>query len=115
MKAAGSRASFMNKVTSTIERQHLESILSGTKTIEYRAIKPYWEQRLEGVSVPFLLRLRNGMTVDAAEATLRIDVVTRKRGQFELHIGRVVHFYAPELDRSWAGSRIPKLLKAMAP
>jgi len=50
-----------DRITTTIEREWLAEIIAGTKKIEYRQIKPYWTRRFEKVSVPFELRLLNGM------------------------------------------------------
>ena len=35
--------------------------MAGTKKTEYRQIKPYWTKGFEKVSMPFELRLLNGM------------------------------------------------------
>jgi hypothetical protein len=48
-------------ITTTIEREWLAEIIAGTKWIEYRKVKPYWTKCLAKVSVPFELRLLNGM------------------------------------------------------
>jgi hypothetical protein len=48
-------------ITATIEREWLAQIIAGTKKIEYRQIKPCWTKRFEKVSMPFELRLLNGM------------------------------------------------------
>jgi hypothetical protein len=67
----------MNKITTRIKRRFLAEIVTGTKKIEYREIKPYWACRLEGIAVPFELRLINGMSKNAPEVTLligRVDV-----------------------------------------
>jgi hypothetical protein len=50
-----------DRITTTIEREWLAEIIAGIKKIEYRQIKPYWTKRFEKVSVPFELRLLNGM------------------------------------------------------
>jgi hypothetical protein len=50
-----------DRITTTIEREWLAAIIAGTKKIEYRQIKPYWTKRFGKVSVPFELRLLNGM------------------------------------------------------
>jgi hypothetical protein len=80
-----------NKITTTIERQWLDEIIERRKKIEYREIKPYWERRLAAVAVPFQLRLINGMSATAPEATVEVTKIVRntRRGSFELHIGKV--------------------------
>jgi hypothetical protein len=82
----------MQKLTTTIRREPLSQIIAGEKTVEYREIKPFWEQRLANVEVPFRLRLINGMSAVAPEVTVEIKKVVRntRHGEFELHIGRVV-------------------------
>ena len=77
---------------SEMERKWLDEIVAGTKKVEYREIKPYWTKRLEGIECPFELRLINGMSKSAPEATVRIDKVTvgDKGTRFELHIGEIV-------------------------
>jgi hypothetical protein len=63
------------------------------KHIEYRAMKEYWERRLEKVGKPpFNLRLLNGMTQPVPEATVRVTkVVGRKSNNtIELHLGKVL-------------------------
>lgn len=81
----------MKTLTTTIKREFLRQIVLGEKHVEYRDIKPYWEQRLERMELPFKLRLINGMTPNAPEATVEITRVVRNKrsGEFELHIGRV--------------------------
>jgi hypothetical protein len=51
----------MDRITTTIKREWLSEIIEGTKKIEYREIKQYWEDKLAKVSIPFELRLINGM------------------------------------------------------
>jgi len=79
----------MKRITTTIKRWWLNQIVAGVKTIEYREIKPYWTKRLEGIAVPFELRLINGMDRQAPEATLLINRVT-KDGFYQLHIEKVL-------------------------
>ena len=82
----------MKTLTTTIKRQYLREIVAGTKKIEYREIKPYWEKRLANYEAPFLLRLINGMSKDAPEATVEVVKVKKNRllGHYELYLGRIV-------------------------
>ena len=82
----------MKTLTTTIKRQYLREIIAGTKKIEYREIKPYWDKRLANYDPPFLLRLINGMSKSAPEATVEVVKVkkNRWRGYYELHLGRVI-------------------------
>jgi hypothetical protein len=59
-----------DRITTTIEREWLAEIIAGTKKIEYRRIKPYWTKRFAKVSVPFELRLLNGMNPPVLEVTV---------------------------------------------
>ena len=83
----------MDKLTTTIKRQFLREIVAKRKRVEYREIKPYWERRLQRIRVLFRLRLINGMSSTAPEATVVISRIVRnsKRGTFDLHIKRVEH------------------------
>jgi hypothetical protein len=93
------------RITTTIKRQWLAEIIAGTKKVEYRQIKPYWTQRLHGVTVPFELRLINGMNPPIPEVTVLIHKITkdRREGVYELHIKKVLGF------RHWDSRRqVPK-------
>ena len=82
----------MVKITTTLKRVWFAQIVDGTKRKEYRAMKPYWARRLEGIETPFVLVLRNGMTPPVPVLTVRIDRVVRnsRRREYELHIGKVL-------------------------
>jgi len=83
-----------DRITTTIEREWLAKIIAGTKKIEYRQIKPYWTKRFEKVSVPFELRLLNGMNPPVPEVTVLIQKITKDRraGEYRLHIKKVLEF-----------------------
>jgi hypothetical protein len=92
-----SREDKAKTITTTLEREWFAQIVAGTKRIEYREIKPYWNARLRSVAVPFRLVLRNGMLPPVPVVTVRIDRIvpnpwkTKKRsGRYALHIGRVL-------------------------
>ena len=80
----------MDTITTTLKRQWFDEIVDRKKKIEYREIKPYWTVRLKRVKTPFRLVLRNGMTPPIPVLTVRIDRVLKRRGAYELHIGRVL-------------------------
>src|SRR5437588_12485707 len=82
----------MDKLTTTIKREFLREIVAGRKRVEYREIQPYWTQRLARVSVPFQLRMSNGMSSRAPEVTVEIKKIVRnaRRDTFDLHIGRII-------------------------
>jgi hypothetical protein len=83
-----------DKITPTIEREWLAEIIAGTKKIEYRQIKPYWTKRFEKVSLPFELRLLNGMNPPIPEVTVLIHKITKDRraGEYQLHIKKVMGY-----------------------
>jgi hypothetical protein len=68
-----------DRITTTIERQWLAEIIGGAKKIEYRQIKPYWTRRSPTFSVPFELRLLNGMNPPVSEVTVLIHRITKDR------------------------------------
>ena len=84
-----------DRITTTIEREWLAEIIAGTKTIEYREIKPYWTNRLAKVSVPFELRLLNGMPPPVPEVSVLIHKITRHGGEYQLHIEKVLGLSCP--------------------
>jgi hypothetical protein len=81
-----------DRITTTIEREWLAQIIAGTKKIEYRQIKPYWTKRFTKVSLPFELRLLNGMNPPVPEVTVLIHKITKDRraGEYRLHIKKVL-------------------------
>jgi hypothetical protein len=81
-----------DRITTTIEREWLAQIVEGTKKIEYRQIKPYWTKRFAKVSVPFELRLLNGMNPPVPEVTVLIHKITRRGGEYRLHIKRILNY-----------------------
>ncbi len=82
----------MEKLTTTIRREPLYEILKGTKKVEYREIKEYWEKRFQKYRTPFLLRLINGMSKNAPELTVIVSRIKRDNynGFFELHLGEII-------------------------
>jgi hypothetical protein len=83
-----------DRITTTIKRRWLAEIVAGTKKIEYREIKPYWTQRLKRVTLPFELRLINGMNPPIPEVTVLVHKVTkdRRRDVYQLHFKKVLGF-----------------------
>src|ERR1022692_4172322 len=81
-----------DRITTTIERDWLAQIIAGTKKIEYRQIKPYWTKRFVKVSVPFELRLLNGMNPPVPEVIVLIHKITKDRraGEYRLHIKKAL-------------------------
>jgi hypothetical protein len=81
-----------NRITTTIKRQWLAEIIAGTKKSEYRLIKPYWTKRFKKVSLPFELRLLNGMNPPVPEVTVLIHRITKEGRDYRLHIKKVLGF-----------------------
>lgn len=79
----------MQTVTTTIKREWFRQIVSRQKKVEYREDKPYWSRRLDGIQVPFCLRLINGMRQDSPRLTVTVIKVRKRSGNYELHLGRV--------------------------
>jgi hypothetical protein len=83
-----------DRITTTIEREWLAEIIAGTKKIEYRQIKPYWTKRFAKVSLPFELRLLNGMNPPVPEVTVLIHRITKdqRAGEYRFHIKKVLNY-----------------------
>lgn len=84
----------MATITTTIKREFLAQIISGTKKAEYRTIKPYWTRRLANIGVPFRMRLINGMIANAPEVTVKVSNIRTDRAtkQYRLTIARVISY-----------------------
>ena len=82
----------MDRITTTIKRAYLAEIAAGKKKTEYRDIKPYWRKKLTAVSLPFELRLRNGMHRPVPEVIVLIDRIRANAGtrQYELRIAKIL-------------------------
>ena len=67
----------MKTLTLTIKVQYFNEILSGTKTTEYREIKPFWTKKLEGKQKYDRIRMINGYSRNAPELIvelIKIDI-----------------------------------------
>jgi hypothetical protein len=92
----------MQTLTTTIKRRWLSEIIAGSKKIEYREIKPYWQKRLPQYEVPFKLRMINGMDKHAPEVTVLIKKVDigfqpndpdlYEGAVYRLHIAKVLSY-----------------------
>jgi hypothetical protein len=89
----------MQTLTTTIKRRWLSEIVAGTKTIEYREVKPYWVERFAKYTLPFKLRMINGMSKTAPEVTVLIEKVDIGRESdvlptpvYRLHISKVLSY-----------------------
>jgi hypothetical protein len=83
-----------DRITTTIEREWLAQIIAGTKKIEYREIKLPYSKRFAKVSMPFELRLLNGMNPPVPEVTVLIHRITKDRraSEYRLHIKKFLGF-----------------------
>jgi hypothetical protein len=83
-----------DRITTAIKRQWLAEIIAGTKKIEYRQIKPYWTNRLKHITLPFELRLINGMNPPVPEVSVLINKITsnHRTREYELHIHKILGF-----------------------
>lgn len=72
----------------------MAQIIAGKRSLEYRRIKPDWTKRFEKISVPFELRLLNGMNPLVPEVTVLIHKITKDRraGEYQWHIKEVLGF-----------------------
>jgi len=84
----------MKRITTTIKREFLAAIVVGTKKTEYRERKPYWEKRFgvhgHAISLPFELRMINGMSKTAPEVTVLIDKIALSATDYKLHIKKIL-------------------------
>lgn len=71
----------------TIKKKWFDDILSGSKKLEFRQNKPYWNRRLDGKHFDEVL-FRNGYRKDSP--TMRVEI---------LSINRWVYVYAIELGK----------------
>jgi hypothetical protein len=90
-----------DRITTTIEREWLAEIVAGTNKIEYRQIKPYWTKRFANVSLPFELRLLNGMNPPVPEFKVLLHRITKdpRAGVYKLHIKKILGF--KYWDKRW--------------
>jgi hypothetical protein len=80
----------MGTLTMNIKREFFADIVAGTKRVEVRPTSKFWRRRIEPLSAPFRLRLLNGMTHPIPEALVVVKRVTRARGDYLLHLGKVL-------------------------
>lgn len=77
----------------TLMKKWFDEILAGTKTIEYREIKPYWTKRLlekEGKPVKYdFIFFRNGYSKDCRK--MKVEFKGLRAGkEYEILLGKVV-------------------------
>ena len=72
-------------------RKYFDEILNGTKTIEYRDIKPYWTKRLENRHYDIII-FRNGYKKLAPEMIVEyngLDILDRK---YAIKLGKILEY-----------------------
>ena len=77
----------------TLHREFFAAIAAGTKKTEYREIKPYWQNRLEGRHYD-LIHFRNGYATNAPEMLVEF-VGLRRQGRgasakYAIRLGRIL-------------------------
>ena len=70
-------------------REYFDAILSGSKTIEYRDITPYWSKRLEGKHYD-VIKFRNGYAKVAPEMIVQYKGIDIDEGKYAIHLGKVL-------------------------
>ena len=70
-------------------RKYFDAILSGSKTIEYRDITPYWSKRLEGRHYD-VIKFRNGYAKVAPEMIVEYRGVDINDGKYAIKLGQVL-------------------------
>ena len=70
-------------------RKYFDAILSGSKTIEYRDITPYWSKRLEGRHYD-IIKFRNGYAKIAPEMIVEYRGVDIDDGKYAIKLGQVL-------------------------
>ena len=70
-------------------RKYFDAILSGSKTIEYRDITPYWSKRLEGKHYD-VIKFRNGYAKVAPEMIVEYRGVDINDGKYAIKLGQVL-------------------------
>ena len=70
-------------------QKYFDAILSGSKTIEYRDITPYWSKRLEGKHYD-VIKFRNGYAKVAPEMIVQYKGIDIDEGKYAIHLGKVL-------------------------
>ncbi|MFC1947246.1 ASCH domain-containing protein [Chloroflexota bacterium] len=79
----------MKTLTLTLKRQYFNEIAAGTKKLEYRTIKPYWTQRLEGKEFDEVV-FKNGYSKNAP--TMRVEWLgmTKSDTHYIIKLGKIL-------------------------
>ena len=77
-----------------IKKEWFDEIVSGDKTIEYRAVKPFWTSRLydktgKKISYQFI-EFINGMRTDSKRMTTEYLGFSKRGDVYQIRIGKIL-------------------------
>ena len=79
----------MDALKLTLHREFFDQIVAGTKTVEYRDIKPYWTTRLEGRSFDEV-HFRNGYSQDMPFMRVEWKGMYRRGQKYCIRLGKIL-------------------------
>lgn len=80
----------------TLKKKWFDMIDSGVKTEEYREIKPFWMNRLNGKRYE-IVEFRNGYQKDSPKMRFKIEVITISDGKEEWGAEKDTLYYVIKL------------------
>lgn len=78
-----------NTLHLNLRRKYFAAIAAGTKHIEYRERKPYWQKRLEGRKYD-VIKFRNDYATKAPEMIVQFRGLRKRGKEYEILLGRVL-------------------------
>jgi hypothetical protein len=88
----------MKKLFLVIKKKYFEEILAGTKTEEYREVKPYWTAKLEGRQYD-VVEFQAGYRADSPKFTIEFKGCEVRTMRHEFFGDRAVDVYAIKLGK----------------
>jgi hypothetical protein len=85
-----------NTLTVTIKKHWFDMIKSGEKKEEYRDIKPYWTERLEGKNYDYIV-FKNGYSDNAPSIKVECKGIEKKNANPDWCGGDSSFYYAIKL------------------
>lgn len=83
----------MSVLRATIKRRYFDAILDGTKTVEYREVKPYWSRRIEGRGISMLC-LTAGYSKNSPRLIVGVDSIKKIPAPPTIkHLGKEVYAF----------------------
>jgi hypothetical protein len=77
-----------------IIKKYFDEIAAGTKKIEYREVKPFWESRLydaTGKKKEYdYIEFINGYNADARRMVTQYGGFTKRSGRFHIKVGKII-------------------------